>query len=61
MRPGGLGMSRSTLNAVTLLPEPGLADEPEHFAGAHVEVDAVDGLGHAGLGIEVGAQPANGE
>ena len=39
----------------------GLADEPEHFAGAHVEVDAVDGFGHAGLGIEVGAQPANGE
>ena len=37
----------------------GLADEAQHFARADVEVDAVDGLGDAGLGVEVRAQAAN--
>ena len=39
----------------------GLADEAEHFALPDVEIDAVDGLGDAGLGVEVGAQTANRE
>ena len=52
-------MSRRTLSAVTLLPEPDSPTSPSDLAGDTVEIDAVDGLGHAGLGVEVGPQAAN--
>ena len=53
------GTSRITLIIVTLLPEPGLADDPEHLVGAERERDAVD-RGHlAAVGEEGHAQVAD--
>ena len=36
-------MSRISVSASVVLPEPGLADEPEDLAAVEIEVDAVDG------------------
>ncbi len=36
-----------------------LADDAQHLAARHVEVDAVDGLHHALVGLEVGFEPAD--
>src|SRR5581483_8746996 len=38
------------------LSRPGFADQPEHFALVDRQVDAIDGLGHSGFGVEVGSQ-----
>ena len=45
--------------AVTLLPEPGLADDRHHLAGAQVEADPVDGLDDAVFGREADPQVAD--
>ena len=55
MRPGGSTRPRME-KPVTILPEPGFADQPQDLAGADVEGDAVDRLDHAVRGEEVGAR-----
>ena len=59
MRPGGLGRSPRIDKAVTLLPQPELADQPQHLAGTQVERQIVDGRDRALLGGEHHAQIAH--
>jgi hypothetical protein len=47
------GAGQSRLAAATL------ADQADDLAGADVEIDAVEHLGHAAVGDEVHAQPAH--
>ena len=57
--PGGSGTSRAIDRAVTLLPQPGFADEAERLAVADVEADVVDRLDDAVGREEVGRQAAD--
>ena len=59
MRPGGEGMSRMIDSAVTLLPEPGLADDGQRLAGGDVERDLIDRRQPAALRFEARRQVAD--
>ena len=48
-----LGLSPMIVRLVTRLPRPGLADDAERLALLDGELDAVDGLDHAVVGVEV--------
>ena len=56
MRPGGSATSRRMDSAVTLLPQPRLADDRQRLAALERERDAVDGLDDALSRIEVGLE-----
>ena len=56
MRPGGLATSRRIDSAVTLLPQPDLADDAQGFAGAYFIGHAVDRAHHARPGEEMRVQ-----
>ena len=59
MRPGGIWISFSTVIAVTVLPQPELADDAQRLAAVDGEVHAVDRANHAVVGPEVGLQSAD--
>ena len=59
IRPGGEGMSRISESAVTLLPEPELADDRDGLAGLDVERDAVDRRHRPALGVEARGEIAD--
>ena len=50
------GNSRMIESAVTDLPEPGLADDGDHFAAAHGEADAFDGAHDSARSSELGVK-----
>ena len=59
MRPGGMGMSLSTDRAVTVLPQPELADHAERLTAVDGEINAIDCPHHAVVGDELRLQPPN--
>ena len=59
MRPGGMAISFRTESAVTVLPQPELADDADGFAAMDRQVDAVHGLHHAVVGGKVRLEAAN--
>ena len=48
-----------TESEVTLLPQPGFADQPDRLAAGDGEVDAVDRAEQAAVGVEMGPQTAD--